>query len=751
MTIINKPLFTLLIVDDNDNNLFTLNTLLGQLEGCQIIEATSGEQALLATLEQDIQLVLLDVQMPGMDGFETARHLKMTERTRDIPIVFLTAVFKAESFIKQGYAIGAVDYLTKPIDENQLLNRIKLYKQLFQRQQTLQSTFNQLQQSEARYRGYFESNLIGMATVTAEGHFCDVNIRFCKILGYQREELLAKHWHELTYPQDQALEQTKLTEAIDQMSEGYALDQRYLDKNGNIIHVSLSVRCIRPANQSIDHFVLLLQDVTDKVRAREALIQSRKAAETANRAKSVFIAHMSHELRTPLNAIMGFSELMAGDASISAEIRANLLIINRSGEHLLHIINDVLALAKIEAGNMQQDECVFDLPAVLQDLGKIIQTQAEEKKLCFTLEIAENLPRYIKVDLGKLRQILINLLANAIKFTDQGQVVLRVNNLPEKGLENTRQLLLEVEDSGIGIPAELHEQVFKPFAQVEGSKLALKGGGLGLPICQSYVEFMGGEISLKSAPDRGSLFQIILPVKNAKAADMVSVNDLSTPKVIGLEPGQAEYKVLITEDNPENSRFLSILLKQSGFSVHEAKDGAEAVSIFQSWQPHFIWMDLGLPGVDGLEATRRIRSLPGGKEVKIVVLTASDLAIEKDEIFAAGCDDKMHKPYRLQAAFSMLKKHLPVRYLYSEPPEVLASVEEHSNMSEQLAELPAQIKDTLYQAAVECDMELISDTLFKIQFINAGLADELQQLAQSFDYQKIITSLKHIETPKNID
>lgn len=748
---VKNPLYNILIVDDNDNNLFTLKILLDQLEACQIIEAKSGEQALLITLEQDIQLILLDVQMPVMDGFETARHLKMTERTRDIPIVFLTAVFKAESFIKQGYAIGAVDYLTKPIDENLLLNRIKLYQQLFQRQQTLQSTLNLLQQSEARYRGYFESNLIGMATVTVEGHFCEVNTRFCKILGYKREELTGMHWHELTYPQDQALEQTKLAEVIEQMTEGYALDQRYLHKNGSTIHVSVSVRCIRLTSQSIDHFVMLLQDVTDKVRAREALIQSQKAAETANRAKSVFLAHMSHELRTPLNAIMGFSELMAGDSSISEEIRDNLRIINHSGEHLLHIINDVLALAKIEAGNMQQDDCVFDLPAVLQDLGKIIQAQAEEKKLRFTLEIAENLPRYIKVDLGKLRQVLINLLMNAIKFTEQGKVVLRASTLPGKGLENIRQILLEVEDSGFGIPVEQQEHVFKPFVQLEGSQIALKGGGLGLPICRSYVEFMGGEISIKSAPEKGTLFQVFLPVQIAKAAALISIDDLSTPKVIGLEAGQAEYRVLITEDHPENGHFLSILLKQVGFVVHEAKDGAEAVSIFQNWRPHFIWMDLDLPEIDGLEATRRIRSLPDGKDVKIVLLTASDLTMEEGDVFAAGCDDKMHKPYRLQEAFSMLKKHLSVRYTYSEKSEVSEPVEEHNDMSEQLAELPAQLKDCLYQAAVECDMELISDTLFKIQLINPDLADELQQLAQSFDYQKIIISLKHIDIPKNID
>jgi len=738
----NNPLFTILIVDDNENNLFTLKTLLAQLENTQIIEATSGEQALLATLEKDIQLILLDVQMPIMDGFETARHLKMTERTRDIPIVFITAVFKTEAFIKQGYAIGAVDYLTKPIDENLLLNRVKLYKQLFQRQQTLQLTFDQLQQSEARYRGYFESNLIGMATVTAEGYLSDVNSRFCKILGFKKEQLIGKHWHHFTYSQDQALEQSKLAEVIKNKSEGYELEQRYLHKNGSIIHISLSVRCIRRVNQSLDHFVILFQDITDKVQAREALIQSRQAAETANRAKSVFLAHMSHELRTPLNAIMGFSELMAGDASISEEIRDNLRIINRSGEHLLHIINDVLALAKIEAGNMQQDECVFDLPAVLQDLGKMVLIQAEEKELHFSLDIAKDLPRCIKTDLGKLRQILNNLLANAIKFTEQGKIELRVSSLPHKGLENTRQLLLEVEDSGPGIPADLQEQVFKPFVQVEDSKLALKGGGLGLPICRSYVEFMGGEININSAPDKGTLFQIILPVEKAKDADIVATDDLSNPKIIGLEAGQPEYKILITEDHPENGRFLNILLKQAGFAVHEAKDGAEAVSIFQSWQPHFIWMDLDLPGMDGLEATRRIRSLPNGKDVKIVILTASDLIMEESDIVAAGCDDKMHKPYRLQAAFSMLKKHLPVRYIYSEASKVSAPAqEEHSLIPDQVAELPAQIKDSLYQAVIECDMEQINDILNQLRQLNPELADILQKLAESFNYQKIVEYL----------
>ncbi|MEN6585496.1 MAG: ATP-binding protein, partial [Sulfuricella sp.] len=327
------------------------------------------------------------------------------------------------------------------------------------------------------------------------------------------------------------------------------------------------------------------------LRAQARAKKAQAQAEAANRAKSVFLATMSHELRTPLNAILGFSALMRADAGISVSQRDNLDIINRSGRHLLSLIDDVLDMAKIEAGRITLDIRPFDLGAMVGDVIAMLRARADEKGLRLLLERPSGLPRVIYGDAEKLRQVIVNLVSNAIKYTDRGSVTLRLGFAP---VGQMMQLVIEVEDTGVGISAADQARVFEPFVQVGKSAANQKGTGLGLAIVREYVALMGGTVSVESTPDKGALFRAEVVVQSAAGADIKPAENL-TGWVIGLAPGQPEYRILIVEDQEENWLLLQRILEGVGFTVALAENGALGVELFQRFRPHFIWMDRRMP------------------------------------------------------------------------------------------------------------------------------------------------------------
>ncbi len=422
----------------------------------------------------------------------------------------------------------------------------------------------------------------------------------------------------------------------------------------------LRVRSLQEAGVSLQRVVD--QRTADLLEANRQAEQARIQAEQANRAKSAFLANMSHELRTPLSVILASSTLLS-ESNPTADQLEDIGAIGRSGEHLLGLIDDVLDVAKIEAGKEELATAASDLISTVRTVVEMMRVRAEEKHLALVYRQDPKVPRYVRVDAPKLRQILINLLGNAIKFTKEGTVKLRLSASPADESGRAR-FCFDIEDSGVGMPQQDLGRIFEPFEQVR-TPGPQAGTGLGLTITRRFVELMGGRLHVESELGRGSRFVIELPLEIATESETYGV-ELAPGHPFILELGQPEWRVLVVEDDPESATVLRKMLTRSGFQVRVVENGTLGIEAFQQWRPHFIWMDLWLSHLSGAEATRRIRQLDGGAEVKIAAISASAYASEHDEVMRAGFDDITFKPFRQTEIFYCMMRHLGVRYSSSE-------------------------------------------------------------------------------------
>jgi len=507
------------------------------------------------------------------------------------------------------------------------------------------------------------------------------------------------------------------------------------------------VRELDVLSQSFNRMALQLKESFEQLETRvekrtAQLNEAKQAAEAANRAKSEFLANMSHELRTPLNAVLGFTTLMNQDASLTAEQRENLKIINRSGEHLLTLINDVLDMAKIEAGRMTLNKKNFDLYSLLDTIEEMFSCKAQLKGLQLQIEHTVEVPRYINSDEIKLRQILINLVGNAIKFTQEGHVFLRVTTVENQDtipkLTPQTTLHFEVEDTGVGIAAHETEMLFKPFVQTETGRKSEQGTGLGLAITHKFIQLMEGAITLSSQLGKGTIFQFNIPVELAEATSQ----ETETQRVIGLEPGQPQYRILVVDDHLAMRRILKQTLTNIGFEVREAENGQDAIALWNIWEPHFILMDMRMPIVDGYEATQYIKSQPKGQSTIIVAFTASAFEQERATVLATGCDDFIRKPFREEVIWEKLKQHLGVRYIYENPRSIRETLQEiapgYALNADNLNVMPTAWIAQLHNAAAKLDAETIAQLITEIPTDYAFLAQALQQKVNNFDFDQII-------------
>ena len=495
-------------------------------------------------------------------------------------------------------------------------------------------------------------------------------------------------------------------------------------------------RRARRIRNELEHHKSHLEQV---IQSRTAeLVVARDEAVAANRSKSMFLANMSHELRTPLSAILGFSDMVLQDPALPDRHRRDLAIVGSSGEHLLGLIDDILDMAKIETGRDVVETLAIDVCSLTSETVNMLRERATAKGLELSLEISPDAPRFVRSDPRKIRQVLVNLIGNALKYTDVGSVAVTLNDSPQC-VPDRAVLAFDVEDTGIGIAEKDQTRIFDPFIQV-GRMKAGKGVGLGLAISRHFVELLGGTIQVVSSPGHGSQFHVEIPVEKADTSE-VSTENAANEQVIDLEPGQPGYRVLVVEDEKENRLLLERLLQTAGFDVRVAEDGAQAVEVFGSWHPHFIWMDLRLPVLSGPEAACRIRQLQGGREVKIVAVTASAFASQREEVLESGFDDFLRKPYRSSEVFDCMARHLRVRYVYRAAPATTA-MDPPTLCTADLEALPIALLDRLESAIISLDRDRIRKAVGEIANENAALGRLLAHLVDRLAFTPILDAIE---------
>ena len=518
---------------------------------------------------------------------------------------------------------------------------------------------------------------------------------------------------------------------------------------------------------------------------------AKNQAESANRAKSMFLAMMSHELRTPLHVILGFAQILARRRDLPPEYRESTAAIQRSGEHLLTLINNVLDLSKIESDRMTLNEATVNLDQLLDQLESMFLRRAADKGLRLRFVRAGELPRAIRTDRTRLHQVLINLLDNAVKFTEAGEITLRVTTdhrpptTEERGLkiedsnggaDETLSSILyllssndpsvvggqspalsgsegsvvvfEVEDTGPGIlPAE-QEQIFDAFAQGAAGYHARRGNGLGLAICHRFVQLIGGTLTMRSEPGRGTLFTVALPLRIA--TDLDGAEQTAVRQVVALAAGQPRYRILIADDQADNRQILVRLLAPLGFELREADDGQDALAIWRAWRPHLIWIDLRMPLLDGYEAARRIQAESPAEQLPVLLaLSASSLDEERAMVLAAGFADLIRKPFRVDEIMTAMGRHLGLRYVYEDALPAAHGERASSARSPEpmldpaaLAKLPIDIVAELEQGARETDPALLSRAIEQIRPLDPPLAESLTALMGAFAYRQILAGIQ---------
>ncbi len=484
-------------------------------------------------------------------------------------------------------------------------------------------------------------------------------------------------------------------------------------------------------------------ELEDRVRERTAeLALAKDEAETANRARSVFLANMTHELRTPLNAIIGFTRLMANDPLIPPDQKDTLRIVKESAEDLLKMITKLLEMTKTESDKVILEPSDFDLLRLVREMDELIRVQAEYKGLEFSVKTHPDLPRSVKADKNKLREILLNLLGNAVKFTRIGEVSLKVTPLVDAFGSYPPGLKFCVSDTGLGISPEYKERIFEPFFQVSDDYESGEGTGLGLSICRKLVSLMGGEIAVESEPGKGSVFSFTIRIEPVDEKQPEKAPEKR--RVVGIAPGQTPPAILVAEDDENNRILLVRLLQLAGFETRDAKNGLEAVEQCQNWRPRLVLMNTEMPVMDGYQAARIIKKGRFGVD-RILAVTAGVLEDKMEKIRSSGFDGFIAKPFRENDIFDAIEKHFGIRYIHGYNRWTSGDAERTKapgGLSKgSFAGLPARLLENLEKAVSIGSMDMISQVVAEIREENQALAGILEKLANEFKYDIVLTAL----------
>jgi PAS domain S-box-containing protein len=639
-------------------------------------------------------------------------------------------------------------------------------RDISERKQAEEALARELLRSKALLNTSFD----GIVVLDQAGNVIEANASFTNMLGYSLEEIKTLNLVDFEASWEPAELEQKIAEFN---SCTNSLETCYRRKDGSIYYVEISATPVDWDGESVRFCIC--RDISERKRieeerkrAEQELQQAKEAAEAANYAKSLFLANMSHELRTPLNVILGFAQLMRRDPSLTPTQQETLQIMHRSGDHLLYLINEVLDLSKIEAGRITLEESGFDLSDLLHNLRDMFQERAEHKGLRFNFDLPPEVPQYIVTDPNKLRQVLINLLNNGIKFTHQGSVTLRVK-LETRNPETANKadlspnfLCFEIADTGVGIAPEELATIFDAFAQAQAGKSSLEGTGLGLTISRKIVHLMQGELEVRSITGQGSTFSVFIPLRSANSMEASE----PSPKypVLGLVPGQSTYRILVVDDHPNNRQLLLKILTQVGLEVREAASGEEAIALWQQWRPHLIWMDIRMPGMNGYDATKQIRameaenssfSVPDAPSRTIIfALTAQASIDDRAFALAVGCDDFISKPVQEEVLFSKMAEYLGLCYQYGEPPYPanLSYAAPSRLPSPSLWQImPLQWMEALHQASLNCDEEETSVLIRQIPAEHAALSEELACLIRDYKFDVLLRLTQASSGHKNME
>lgn len=664
----------ILIVDDRLDGLIALESVLDQPD-VNIVKAQSGREALSYLDQYDFALILLDVQMPGMDGFETAEQIRLTSRNRLTPIIFVTAINEDDRYICRGYEAGAVDYVFKPFDPQILRSKVNVFVDLFRKSRQLKEQAAMIRESEMRerylrlaeleveslkrYRNLADAIPHLVWRARADGTLDYFNRGWSEYTGLTLEQSVGNGWQSAFDPDDLA-HFLKLWMMAMQSGKSFDLEARIQGLDRGFRWHWVQVVAEHSQSGSCLAWLGTCTDIHDRKRTESKLIEAQRAAQAANHAKTTFLANMSHEIRTPMNAILGFTELIR-DANQDRKARIECIdTVQRNGRQLLRIIDEILDISKIEVGHLELESVPVQLDQLLRDLKALLSLQTDEKGLSLDFDLKTPVPGAIYSDPTRLRQILVNIIANAIKFTFKGGISVELEWLDSTVPQNGR-LCIRIQDTGKGVESNQIERLFQPFVQGDSSTTRHFGGsGLGLALSREFARALGGDVVLEfTEVGKGSRFRVEIPARVVENSSQLKALDLdrfkpSEPWAMPQDKPLKDIHVLLVDDLEDNRDLLSQVLAMAGARVDLAENGEEGVQKALSGSHEVVLMDIQMPKLDGYEATRALRSK--GYHKPIIALTAYALREERERCLQVGCDDHLTKPIKLDVLIDQVSR-----------------------------------------------------------------------------------------------